>query len=76
MMSFVDALAKGIAISSDINQYRDRWSLYLDDSQDIPVYEYLGLSLNDYCRSQGLTDVFETHAIICKRQMELGILPA
>lgn len=75
-MSFIDALAKGVATIKDVSQYRHRWSLYLDGSDDMTVYEYLGLTLNEYSRSHGLQDVLETHVIVHKRQKELGILPA
>lgn len=76
MASFVEDLVKGVATLKDIGMYRHRWSRYVNGSEDLTVYEYLGMSLYEYERSGGGENVFEMHAILTNRKKEFGLLAA
>ena len=76
MGSFVEDFVRGIATLADVNMYRSRWSRYVDGTDDMTIYEYLGMSLYEYERSHGGESVFEMHAIRLSRQKEFGLLAA
>lgn len=68
-LSFMEALIQGKAQPSDAVKYRQQWSRFENDSEDMTCYEYLGMTYEEYVASSA----GDNHAVLmdivkCHRQ--------
>lgn len=68
-LSFMEALIQGKAQPSDAVKYRQQWSRFENDSEDMTCYEYLGMTYEEYVA----TNAGDNHDVLmnivkCHRQ--------
>lgn len=71
--TFIQAVIDNEASLDDITAYRHDWAQYKHDSDNIPCYAYLGMTLHEYTACVGGGDRKALAEIIDRRRNVLAV---